>query len=127
MSELVDDKVGVNFVEPEEPMGDATTCNMKKCKKDLHWNEEKSDEHTWHKMNAAEVTKNKLDYCEKEKKTKEVPVASEDNAGAGDNQALSKCGMCCNSIAKDVVIIRKTKSKLARVQKPSEWSDFART
>ena len=82
---------------------------MKKCKEDSDQNNEKSDKCAQHETNAAEVTKNKLDCCEKEKKTKEVPVVSEDDAGASDNQALSKCRMCCDSIAKDVVIIRKAK------------------
>ena len=75
MRELVNDEVGVDFVEPEEPMGDATTLNN-----------EKSDECARHGANAAEVTKNKLDCCEMKKKPKEIPVVSEHDAGAGDDQ-----------------------------------------
>ena len=84
--ESVNDGVGVNFVEPEEPMGDATMLNEKKCKKGLDQNDEKSDEYAQCRANAVEVTKNKLDCCEIKKKPKEIPVVSEHNAGAGEQQ-----------------------------------------
>ena len=109
MRESVNDGVGVDFVEPEEPMRDATMLNMKKCEKGLDRNNEKSDECAQCKANAAEVTKNKSDCCETKKKSKEILVVSEHDAGAGDDQMLRKCGMCCDSIEKNVVTIREAK------------------
>ena len=67
------------------------------------------DECAPHKVNVAEVTKHKMDHCETRKKTKEIPVVSDHDAGAGDKQALSECGMCHNSVTKDIVTIRKAK------------------
>ena len=48
MSELVNDRVGIDFMEPEEPMGDITTHNKEKCKKDFDWDHKKLDECTQH-------------------------------------------------------------------------------
>ena len=107
MRESVNDRVGVDFTEPEEPMGDAMTLNKKKCKKGLDQNGKKSDECARCGANTVEVTKNKLDCCETKKKPKEIPVVSEHDAGAGDDQTLRKCRMCCDSITKDIVTIRK--------------------
>ena len=109
MRELVNDRVEVNFAEPEEPMGDVTMLNEKKCEKGLDRNIEKLDECAQCETNTVEVTKNKSDCCETKKKPKEIPVVSEHDAGAGDDQTLRKCGMCHDSIAKDIVIIRKAK------------------
>ena len=109
MSELVNDRVGVNFMEPEEPMGDVTMQDMKKCEKDLDQNNKKLDGYAQCGANTVEVTNNKSDCCETKKKPKEIPVVSECDAGAGDEQTLSKCGMCHNSVTKDIMIIREAK------------------
>ena len=106
----MNDGVGVNFVEPEEQMGDAMTLNMKKCEKGLDRDVEKSAECAQCRANTAEVTKNKSDCCETKKKPKEIPVVSEHDAGAGDDQTLRKCRMCCDSVTRDIVIIREAKT-----------------
>ena len=97
MSKLVNDRVEVNLAEPEEPTEDSTTHNVKKCKKDFDWDNEKSDEHASHEENT----------WQRSRRTNRTAVRQE---RMQRNKTPSECGMCHNSITKDVVIIRKAKT-----------------
>ena len=105
------------------------------CEKDFAEENEKMDEFT--ECGMVKITNNELSFHEDEMrknakklqcplkipgmlecengaggtttKTKEIPVVLENDTGAGDNQTLSKCGICDNDTARCIVIIRNAK------------------